>query len=91
MTPGVAQLGDRVRDPITGFEGICVSVTQYMSGCERIGVLSQKLDKDGKPQDWHHFDNVKLKIVRRKAFKVHEPEKPYVEKTGGPRPDAPPR
>jgi hypothetical protein len=41
MTPGVAQLGDRVRDPITGFEGICVSVIQYMQGCERIGVLSE--------------------------------------------------
>ncbi len=88
---GVGQLGDRVREPITGYEGIVVSVTQYLQGCERIGVLSQKLDKDNKPQDWHHFDNVNLKILNRKAFPVHEVEKPVSQRTGGPRPDAPQR
>jgi hypothetical protein len=91
MTPGVAQLGDRVRDPITGFEGICVSVIQYLQGCERIGVLAEKLDKEGKPQDWHHMDNVQLKIVKRGVHQVFEREKPVAARTGGPRPDAPQR
>lgn len=91
MRPGVAQLGDRVQDPITKFEGICVSVIQYMQGCERIGVQCEKVDKDGKPHDWHHFDNVQLTILKRAVHSVFEPEKPVAQRTGGPRPDAPTR
>ena len=56
MRAGVAQLGDRIQEPITKFKGIVVSVIQYLQGCERVGVLSEDLDKDGKPQEWQHFD-----------------------------------
>ena len=91
MRAGVAQLGDRIQEPITKFKGIVVSVIQYLQGCERVGVLSEDLDKDGKPQEWQHFDNVNLKIVKRGVHEVFEREIPVSARSGGPRPDAPSR
>jgi len=56
MSKGVeVKLGDRVRDKITGFEGVAVARTQYLNGCARIAVQSTVL-KEGKPLDTEWFD-----------------------------------
>lgn len=31
-------LGDKARDTITGFEGICIVRSEYISGCTRVGL-----------------------------------------------------
>lgn len=49
-------LGDRVKDPITGFAGIVTAVTTWLHGCIRITIEPEKLDKDGKPQEGRAFD-----------------------------------
>ena len=57
-------LGDRVKDPITGFTGIVVVVATWLHGCIRVGVQPEKLGKDGKPQEDRHFDQSALVLVK---------------------------
>lgn len=63
-------LGDRVRDPITGLQGIAVCITTWLHGCIRIGVQPEQV-KDGKPVDDRYFDQSQLKLVKAG---VHTPQ-----------------
>ena len=73
-------LGTIVQDTITGFTGVAVCRTEWLHGCTRIGVESQRLDKDGKAQDPQHFDE--QRVVTKGPFC------PSVTlETGGPQPD----
>lgn len=82
-TDGLALLGVKVRDTITGFTGTVVCCTQWMNGCIRLQIQPNELDKDGKPQDGQVFDIQQLERV--------EPPKPEPvvpsEKRGGDRDD----
>jgi len=71
------ELGDEVRDIITGFKGIITSRTEYINGCVRYGVQPQTL-KDGKTIDAEWTDEKQLKLVKSKRIEI-EPER-----TGGP-------
>lgn len=75
-------LGDRVKDGITGFEGIAVSITAHITGCDTIGVRPEKLH-DGKIIDCHWFDVNRLEVIKELAF---APSQNHQEKPGGPRP-----
>ena len=52
-------LGDRVKDYVTGFEGVVVSRTQFLNRCIRYAVQPVELDK-GRVQDCCHFDEEQL-------------------------------
>lgn len=54
-------LGDKVKERITGFEGVVVCQSRYLTGCNRYAVQSQEL-RDGKPADWVYFDEDMLVI-----------------------------
>jgi hypothetical protein len=58
------KLGKRVKDSITGYEGIAVGRTSWLYGCERIGVQGD-LDKDGKVPDIVWFDEDQLNIIKK--------------------------
>ena len=60
-------LGDHVRDPITKFEGVVVSKTQFLHGCARCCVQGFELDKDGKEHNLH-FDEAQLQVVEAGKF-----------------------
>lgn len=62
--------GDRVQDVITGFEGIVVCITDWLNGCIRVGVQSDKL-KDGKPLNAEYFDEVQVEILKKGEIKSH--------------------
>ena len=72
-------LGDKARDTVTGFEGICVVRSEYVSGCARIG-LQPAVGADGKLPDAMHFDEPMCEVVQRGAVK------PVASNRGGPRP-----
>jgi hypothetical protein len=55
-------LGDKVRDTITGFEGIAVCRLIYLQGCDRIAV-QPPVDKEGRCPEAGHFDEPQLEIV----------------------------
>lgn len=70
-------LGDKVRDKITTFEGIVTGRHQWINNCNTYSVKPQTL-KDGAPQEAHAFDEPQLDLVEEKAF----PE--LNRRTGGP-------
>jgi len=82
MSDGRVDLGDLVRDPITGFEGVVSSRTEFLYGCVRCGVTSQTLDKDGKEQILS-FDEAGLQIVEVGKFKL-KPSNVSTRPPGGP-------
>lgn len=81
-------LGDKVRDRITGMTGIVVSRSEHLFGCERYWVEPQEV-KDGKPVDGRWFDQDSLELVtagviQRTRVRVVEEVAPVQRKTGGP-------
>jgi hypothetical protein len=56
------ELGTKVRDMVTDFEGIVIARTVYLNGCVRYAVQA-KLLKDGKVPDTQWIDEPQLKIV----------------------------
>lgn len=79
MTRPKIQLGDHVKDLITGFHGIAVCKTDWLNGCCRVGVQSQSLDS-GKLIDIQTFDIEQLEILEASKVKLVKPP------TGGPTP-----
>lgn len=78
------QLGDLVRDTVSGFKGIAVGRTTWMFGCDRITVHPQGLTKEGKTFETMSFDEPSLEVLK-KAKKKDVPEN---HTTGGPKPEA---
>jgi len=69
-------LGDKVRDSITGFVGIVVLRSQWLNNCNTYGVQPTEL-KDGAPQDRQHFDEPQLELLEGGLFTASR-------ETGGP-------
>ncbi len=55
-------LGDKVRDSVSGLEGIAVSRTEYLNGCIRIAI-QQPVDKDGKLPETQWMDEPQLEVI----------------------------
>lgn len=72
-------LGDKARDTVSGFSGVCVARTEWLNGCWRMTLQPQGLDKDGKPQEAQTFDDFQLEVIEHKRQQVGSKE------TGGPR------
>ena len=71
-------LGQRYRDPVSGWEGIAVCFHSYMFGCRRVTVAGK--DSDGKP-DEYTFDEPQLENSQEGPPLTVTP----LAKTGGPR------
>lgn len=56
------KLGVRLRDKVTLFEGIATSRIEYLNGCIQYGI-KPGLDKDGKTQEAHWFDEDQIEQV----------------------------
>ena len=76
------ELGDKVKDTVTGYTGIAIARTQWLQGCDRILVQAPAL-KDSKIPDDRAFDEPQLAILKKNAIKVKK-----AKKTGGPQRDA---
>lgn len=66
-------LGDRYRDPLTGFEGAATAVTFYLHACERV---SLEYVKDGEVK-YESFDAPRLLHIQSET-------QPRATRTGGP-------
>ena len=53
------ELGQKVKDNITGFEGLVVARIEYLNGCIQFQVQPSKL-KDGKPLEAEWIDEQRL-------------------------------
>ena len=74
-------LGDKVKDPITGLVGIAVGRTTWLHGCDRIVVQPEGLTKEGKPFESLSVDEPQLVLIKPKKVKEGN------HRTGGPRPE----
>jgi hypothetical protein len=75
-------LGKKVKDKVSGFEGIVVGRHTFLAGCDRYSV-QPPVDKDGKLPEQQTFDDPQLKIVKEKKVVIKG------EKPGGPMPVIP--
>ena len=73
----MTELGDKVKDKVTGYEGTAVSKTEHLNGCVHWGVQGKMLK--GEVPDTEYFDDEQLVVVTKaRKKKVTEP-------TGGPK------
>lgn len=73
----MVELGDRVKDKISGLKGIAVGISNYLYGCRRISIQPEE-SKDGKPADWFTIDEpqcivVKSAVVEGRETPTHGP------------------
>lgn len=54
------ELGERVKDCITGMTGVIMARSNFITGCDQYGICDTKLTKDGKRPDWEYFDENRL-------------------------------
>lgn len=77
-------LFDKLRDLVTGYEGIVLGITQYDTGCIHYGLCADSLNDKGEIKDWHWFDTSRLERIKPAAHKAKS-----AKRTGGPSPNAP--
>lgn len=63
MNGGMIQLGNRIRDKVTGVEGIATSRTEFLNGCIRYTLQPKPLKKDGAIPAELWFDEKQLELV----------------------------
>jgi hypothetical protein len=66
-------LGSKVKDNLTGYEGIATARVTYLYGCVHIAVQSPDL-KDGVPQRERLFDEQRIGIIERVEYEATEPQ-----------------
>jgi hypothetical protein len=88
-------LGDELKDFITGYKGIVRCRAEYLTGCNRYALQSQKLDKEKEiPQEWLWFDENELILVKEGKIVIEEYRVKNISKgdnskdNGGPRPSS---
>lgn len=74
------ELGDEVQDLVTKFKGVIRSRADYLTGCDRYAVQSQKKPEGGKNNNWSWFDDLELKLVKKSKIRLVKP----IEKEGAP-------
>jgi len=75
------KLGDKVKDPVTGYVGIAYARTIYLQGCDRIGIQAPVYkDRDGAlcVSELFHVDEPQLIVLTKSKPKKKKSE------TGGP-------
>lgn len=87
MTPQHFELGDKVKDRVTGISGIAIYRCEFLNGCVQYGI-KQQAGKDGKEIEAVACDSQQLELVDKGLNKIAKkaPKKTY---TGGIMPDAP--
>ena len=80
----MVKLGDRVKCVITGVSGILTAETIWLYGCRRLGIQSERPDKDGKLIDVQWFDEAQVVLVKAGAVKAPTVTAPRQVSTGGP-------
>lgn len=74
------ELGDRVKDRVSGFVGIVTTRTEHLNGCRQYGI-NPPIGKDGKMLEGYNIDGEQLDLIDKGLNK----SKPIIKKaTGGP-------
>ena len=75
-------LGWIVKDRITGFQGVVIGRTAWLTGCATVGVRPREL-KDGKIGEPEWLDETQVEVISKGDAWIGAPKTVTVEK-GGP-------
>ncbi len=75
------KLGVKAKDKITGFEGIVIAKTEWLTGCDQY-VLKARAKKGQLPLDGQWFDEGELEIT---GEGIHAKEVKSEDDPGGPK------
>ncbi len=73
-------LGQRVRDKVTGLEGVVIARVEHLTGCDTVAI-HPGLDKDGKVMDPHWCDFTRCEVIDATSVMAVPTRK---EERGGP-------
>lgn len=84
------ELGDKVKDQVSGIEGIVIGMTKWLAQCDR-AVVQATGAHEGRPYDGFSVDVTQLQVLEKGVMKptvqvVAIEEKKETIKKGGPRP-----
>ncbi len=65
LRPTKFNLGDQLKDWVSGFSGVVMGITHYATGCIHYGLAARTVGKNGTPMSWEWFDESRLKLVRK--------------------------
>ncbi len=71
-------LGDKVKDLVSGFEGTAISTHHYLYGCVRVCVVS-RVGEDNVFKSGEYFDEPQLEVLER----AKQPETKLLQQEGG--------
>ena len=79
-----ANLGDEVKDKVTGLVGVVTAHAKHLYGCDRVFV-QPPIGSDGKIPDGWWVDIMSVEVKKAAKVKSENTEQPRAErKTGGP-------
>jgi hypothetical protein len=82
----MVNLGDKVRDQVTGFTGVVIGKARYLTGCNTVGIQAP-VDKEGKLIDAQWFDEQRIEALPNTEPLRFVPVVPEtVAPPGGPQP-----
>jgi hypothetical protein len=55
-------VGVKVTDSITGFTGVIMARTEYLTGCNRYGILREEISATEPIPDWEWLDETRLRF-----------------------------
>ena len=63
------RLGDMCKDTISGFEGICTGIAEWLYSCSKVHVTPQKInEKTHKPVAGHWFDEPQVEVKQEQVM-----------------------
>lgn len=80
-------LGDRVKDPVTGIEGIAYGRISYLQGCDRIMIQEPAIREKNKAAvvpELYHVDEPQLIVTKTQVVKKINTENSTGIEKGGP-------
>lgn len=79
------KLGQVGKDVVTGFQGICIGKAQYLTGCNQVYLVPQKLSKEGKRQDGEWFDDQRIQAQGEKVLELDNEKSPGMDEREPPK------
>lgn len=74
------ELGDKVRDKVSGWEGVVTQYAKCLTGCDRV-LIQGPVTKDGKIGEGYYVDAFACEVIKKGAVKINTPG---VNDNGGP-------
>lgn len=63
------ELGDKLKDRVTGMVGVATVRSEHLFGCERYWIEPQQIGTDGKPIEGRWIDQDSLELVESQVIK----------------------